>query len=599
VAFLLALVGVDTVDAQQPPVSVLTHHYDNGRTGWNNKETTLTTANVNPTSFGLLHTVPVDDQVDSQPLVWVNHSGQAIVYVVTASNTLYGLDPGSGTVVGTLNLGPPVPQTMLPGQCGDNGPNLGVEGTPVIQGDVMYLITYTLENNAPVYRVRAINLSTLQEQIPGGVVVAASHTLTNGATYTFNSSITRQRPALLYANGNVYAGFGSFCDFLASSQRGWLLGWNSATLKPLAINQLNNLLATEPTVSPAFRVSLWMSGAGIAADEQGNLYFVTGNSGQGSTYNPPDSIQESVVKMSPDLSSILGIFTPSNYLDLDNTDQELGAGGILVIPPQPLPRPYLATAAGKDGNMYLLNRRAFGGLTTLPTEQLGTFPIGSCFCGESYFVGADGISRIVSSGAGSVMVWKLQSTGTGVTLVQESQSQVLQNRFGFFTSVSSNGRLAGSAIIWAITHPGAKQPLDLVAMDATNSHILYASVIGPWSTGTHPNQVPVVANGRVLAASYKQVAVYGLGGLAAPANAQLAPSAPQGAPISGTLISGTVATISGSTFQLKTSTGVTGVDATQAEAAQLAVDLYVGRKVTVRGTFSSVGVLVAEAVYAN
>jgi hypothetical protein len=136
-------------------------------------------------------------------------------------------------------------------------------------------------------------------------------------------------------------------------------------------------------------------------------------------------------------------------------------------------------------------------------------------------------------------------------------------------------------------------------MDATNSHILYASVIGPWSSGKHPNQVPVVANGRVLAASYKQVAVYGLGGLAAPANAQLAPSAPQGAPISGTLISGTVATISGSTFQLKTSTGVTGVDATQAEAAQLAVDLYVGRKVTVRGTFSSVGVLVAEAVYAN
>jgi hypothetical protein len=131
-------------------------------------------------------------------------------------------------------------------------------------------------------------------------------------------------------------------------------------------------------------------------------------------------------------------------------------------------------------------------------------------------------------------------------------------------------------------------------MDATNSHIIYAAVAGPWSNGHHPNQVPVVTNGLVLAATYKQVAVYGLGGHAAVANAQPAPSA-----ISGTLISGTVATISGSTFKLKTSTGLTGVDATQAEAAQLAVDLYVGAPVTVRGNYDSAGVLVAEAVYSD
>jgi len=375
VAFLLVFIGVNTVDAQA--VRVLTHHYDNGRTGWNKTEKTLTTANVNSTSFALLHDLTVDDEVDAQPLVWVTSSGQAIVYVATASNSVYGFDAVSGALLGHIKFdqfGPPVPQASLPGACRDNGPNVGIEGTPVIHGNIMYLITYAAESTGPTYRVHGLNLVSGREIVPEGVVVTASHTLTNGTTYKFDPTITRQRPALLYANGNVYAGFGSFCDFIASKQRGWLLGWSGTTLSPLPMNQLNNLLATEPTTRPAFRNSIWMSGAGIAADPTGRLFFATGNSGQGSTYAPPYSIQESVVEMSPDLSTILGIFTPSNWAALDNTDLELGSGGVLLIPQQPPPKPFLATAAGKDGNMYLLDRSAFGGLTSKPAEQLGSFP---------------------------------------------------------------------------------------------------------------------------------------------------------------------------------------------------------------------------------
>jgi hypothetical protein len=53
---------------------------------------------------------------------------------------------------------------------------------------------------------------------------------------------------LLEANGNIYAGFGSFCDFSANLSRGWLLGWNAATLAPLAANQLFDTQATSPDV---------------------------------------------------------------------------------------------------------------------------------------------------------------------------------------------------------------------------------------------------------------------------------------------------------------------------------------------------------------
>ena len=49
--------------------SVTTYHYDNYRTGWNRNESALTPATVNKSSFGLLQSVTLDDQVDAQPLV--------------------------------------------------------------------------------------------------------------------------------------------------------------------------------------------------------------------------------------------------------------------------------------------------------------------------------------------------------------------------------------------------------------------------------------------------------------------------------------------------------------------------------------------------
>ena len=52
-------------------VAVTTYHYDNLRTGWNSSETTLT-ASAFPTNFGVVATVPLDDQVDAQPLVVPN-----------------------------------------------------------------------------------------------------------------------------------------------------------------------------------------------------------------------------------------------------------------------------------------------------------------------------------------------------------------------------------------------------------------------------------------------------------------------------------------------------------------------------------------------
>ena len=174
--------------------------------------------------------------MDAQPLI-VNNT----VYVVTENNTVYAIDGGPGAILNSNNLGPPVQQSTLPGQCKTNGSELGVQSTPVIDvaAGVMYVVTYTWENNQPVYRIHQLALSNLAEI--NNSVVAASHMLSDGQTvFTFNARYQRQRAALLEANGNVYAAFSSFCDRPASKSRGWVLGWQTGTLTPLPANGLVN-----------------------------------------------------------------------------------------------------------------------------------------------------------------------------------------------------------------------------------------------------------------------------------------------------------------------------------------------------------------------
>jgi hypothetical protein len=505
-----------------------TYHYDNLRTGWNSEEHRLTPAEVGSPRFGWLHTVPLDDQVDAQPLVVPDErivggpspGEHDVVYVATEGNTIYAIDASSGAVLLNPNFGTPVPESALPGGCNNNGPNVGIDGTPVIDRatNTMYVIIYTYGGAVPIYRIHALDLSTLSDRIPA-VVVAGSHTLTDGTTFNFNAAFQRQRPALVEAGGNIYAGFGSFCDIRADVSRGWLLGWQAGSLTPLPANQLDDRQAASP--DSFFLSSIWMSGYGIAADSSGSLYFVTGNSDySGTTYDGVTNIQESVVKMSPDLTTVQSLFTPSDQSSLDMGDTDYGSGGVLLLPDQPGSMPRLATAAGKEGNMFLLNRDSLGGYNPSSNNVVGTFSVGGCWCGQSYFKGADGIGRVVSSGGSNVEVWKLQ-TAPSVTLTQESSSPAIAGGAqdpGFFTTVSSDE--GKGAIIWAVSRPINSSPanISLYAFNArpmggstTLTALFAAMTAGTWpNTGGNANIVPLVANGKVYVASYQQLAIFGL-----------------------------------------------------------------------------------------
>lgn len=513
-----ALAG-STVAAQ---TAVTTYHYDNNRTGWNSNETGLTPANVASSKFGLRTTVALDDQVDAQPLLvpGVNitagsHQGtHDAVYVVTENDTVYAVDASAGTVLLTQNLGKPV---HWPLGCNNNGPNVGITSTPVIDpgSNTLYLIAYTQDSGGPAYRLHALDLGSLTDKTTPQVITA-SHTLSDGTSFVFNATYQRQRSALLLANGNVYAGFASFCDFSPNLSRGWLLGWNSSSLAPLSANQVNDTQASSP--NSFFLSSIWMSGYGLAADDSGNIVFVTGNSDpSGTTYDGVANIQESVVKVSPNLTNVVDLFTPSNQASLDGGDVDFGSGGVLVLPDQLGATPHLAVAAGKFGSMYLMNEDHLGGYSTTQNHVLGTYSIGGCWCGESYFVDpGDGAARVVSSGNRSVQLWKLK-TSPRPALSRVGHSPAISGGVqdaGFFTSVSSNAK--ASPIIWALSRPRSQQvnKIFLYAFDPESGSTmtqLFMGTAGTWpNIGGNANLVPVVANGKVYVASYQRLLIFGL-----------------------------------------------------------------------------------------
>ena len=288
VFFALIVSAAQAIAATTPPKgAVLTWHNDNFRTGWQQQETILTPSTIG--SLRLSHGLVLADQVDAQPLVIPSFiNGHDIVFVADESNWVYQVDSDTGAILKQVNFGRSVQRPL---NCGNNGRNVGINSTPVIDwaSQTLFVITYVNANPvvnpvSPTYFLHALDLVSLKDKVPP-LKVAASHTQTNGAASTFNATNQRQRAGLLFANGKVYAAFTSFCDFHATPSNptgqptgGWLLGWswNGTTLAALPANQLDDRQPSPP--SNVFLDTIWMSGAGPASDESGNLIFSTGNS---------------------------------------------------------------------------------------------------------------------------------------------------------------------------------------------------------------------------------------------------------------------------------------------------------------------------------
>jgi len=468
----LALGAATPALAAELPGSELTNSGGELRTGWYPNQPTLTPELVSGGTFGRLWSTPVEGQVYAQPLL-----NDGTLFVGTEGNNLYGLDPTTGAVKWSENLGTP----WNPGEisCADLAPEVGVTATPVIdpETNVAYLTykTYRTEEKEPEWFMDAVNVSSGAQE--PGFPVPLNGNAQNAPGQEFHPQTQLQRPGLLLMEGVVYAAFGSDCD--VSPWDGWLFG----------VSTTGKVKARWVSDETGDGAGIWQSGSGLASDGPGTILLSTGNGGAPSGPipgdKPPANLGESIVRLDvqPDGSlKAVDFFAPWNATYLDTWDADFASGGVTGLPEEYFgtpTTPHLAVAVGKDGYVYLLNRDALGGIGEGPSgsddvvQTIG--PYGGVWSrpgvwpGEGGWVyiptASDGESGFGSAGNLRVYQYGLSGTGSPTLSLQGTSSEA----FGFSSSapvITSNGTAPGSALVWIVWAPnGGGEGAQLRAYD--------------------------------------------------------------------------------------------------------------------------------------
>lgn len=354
-ASLSGITGSDpfnvTAAAPTGGVNVVTWHYDNGRSGLNNKETSLSPGNVSAKSFGKLFSYLVDGYAYAEPLLMSNVTVKGavhnVVYVATERDSVYAFDAdnhGDGTPLWQVSLlksgeTPLTGATVLPNQ--------GITSTPVIDSatNTIYVVSAQKSSTSGSnFRLNALDITTGAQKFRGPVAIHASVPGTNSSAVNGVVSLPGsciQRAALLLANGNVYLGFGS-------CHSGWLLAYDAKTLAQTAVFNASPNLDGEGTYASAGGV--WMGSGGPVADSAGNIYVSTGNG----PWDGKTAYSDSILKLSPTLK-LEDYFTPNDYQFLNCHDGDLASGGLLLIPGSSN-----VVGGGKGGKLYLVNTGNLG-----------------------------------------------------------------------------------------------------------------------------------------------------------------------------------------------------------------------------------------------
>jgi FtsP/CotA-like multicopper oxidase with cupredoxin domain len=515
------------------PQDNITFHQNAMRTGWYQAETTLTTANVSSSSFGVVGSLkapsglPAFGKVYAQPLYVTNETGpdglqHNLVIVATSTDQVYAFDDKTLAVVwhrDFTNSAANVRQQLWSDtNCADISPNIGITGTPVIDRamDRMFLVAATMENYTPYLRLHSIALGTGNEIT--STPITGSVTLATGGVASISALTNNNRSALLEANGNIYVALASHCDFSWTTTHGWIMAYNNATLAETG--SLVDLTNADPGKT-YFLGSPWMGGYGPAADSLGNIYFATGNG----AYNGTTDFAMSDMKVPGNLNlGAASFFTPATELVDSGADMDLGSGGVLLLPDQATAPTHLLVQGGKcsDDNAcmkYILNRDAMGGQHTGNTGAVWAGNTGGgIWGGPAYFQDAGGNQYIVYGTGQPLSTYKLTSP-PGLAVQSSANVGCLECRdTGSQPVVSSNGTTAGSAIVWALHTPGnGGGNISLYAFNALNmASTLFNGTAGPWMETVAAGYTggamvsPLVANGKVYVPVDGQVTIFGL-----------------------------------------------------------------------------------------
>ena len=498
---------------------VLTYKNDLSRSGQNLTESTLTPANVAASSFGLLRNLPVDGKVDAQPLyasrLSVAGSVHNVVFAATEHDSVYAFDADTGSVLWHVTL-LAAGETLSDARgCGQVTPEIGVTSTPVIDRGAgahgtLYVVAMSKDASANYHqRLHALDLTTGTELLNGPADITAAYPTAAGGASMFNPGQYEERAALLLSNGTIYTSWTSHCDI--APYFGWIIAYSASTLSRSAVL---NVAPNSGGVGPA----IWMSGGGPAADSAGNIYVLTANGAfetamDANGFPNNQDYGNSFLKISTagGTLSVADYFTMYNEVAESAADQDLGSGGEMLLPDltdSTNTVRHLAIGAGKDGNIYVVNRDSMGKFNSSGNSQIWQQVSGaltsSVYSTPAYFNGT------VYYGDVGATLKSFAISNAKLAATPQSQSATQFTYPGTAPSVSANG--TSNAIVWA--HENT-DPAVLHAYDAANlAHELYNSNQAAGNRdhfGTGNKYItPTVADGKVFVGTTSGVAVFGL-----------------------------------------------------------------------------------------
>jgi hypothetical protein len=513
---IIALCGLAAYPAHAQ--DVLTYRHNNARTGLDSKETILTPVNVNVSTFGRLFTLSVDGKVDAEPLylsaVTVSSGTHNVLIVATEHDSIYAFDADSGVLywhITTLKSGEITSDAR---SCNQVVPEIGITATPAISrptgsNGVIYAVAMSKDSVGEYHqRLHALDAATGNELYSGPVDISAKYPgagdNSSGGYVIFDPSQYKERSGLLLSNGTLYLTWASHCDIRPYT--GWIMAYSASKLTQTSVLNLT------PNGNEG---AVWGSGAGLTLDSSGNMFLLDANGLFDTTLNssglPASSdYGNAFLRLSTKGGlSIVDYFEMYNQQSENDGDVDLGSGGALLLPnivDSTGTTWQLAAGAGKDGNLYLVNRNSMGRYSSsgnnIYQELAGALP-GGVWGSPAYFAG-----RLFYGPVGSpILAFQFKNAKLLTTPVAKTA-----NSFAYpGTSPSISANNGSNAIVWAAegTNPAvlhAYSPGNLTELYNTNQAAGGRDNFGEGNKFI----TPTIANGKVYVGTTNGVGVFGL-----------------------------------------------------------------------------------------
>ncbi len=390
--------------------------------------------------------------------------------------------------------------------------------TPVIDltagpHGTIYLVAMSKDSSSKYHqRLHALDITTGVEEFGGPVDVAGQYPGTGdnsqGGNVIFDPKQYKERAGLLLLNHIVYTSWASHCD--DRPYTGWIISYNETTLVQKSV------LNVTPNGSGG---AIWAAGAGLAADESANIYFLDANGTFDTTLNgsgfPANGDYGNAIMK---LSTKKGQLAVSDYFNMYNTvsesdvDEDLGSGGAMVVPNFKDASGVvheLVVGAGKDANIYLANRTNMGKFNPNNNNQIYQELTG-VLAGQVFSAPAFADSSVYYGAVGDhIKTFSFNASG----LLNSTPTSATATQFGYPGATPSiSGSSSSNLILWATENTS---PAVLHAYSAKNLGVeLYNSnqAAGGRDQFGDGNKfiTPTIANGKVYVGTTNGVGVLGL-----------------------------------------------------------------------------------------